>query len=62
MGNLTRQVVNRLCTYQAKAYDLHFVAMMHRGLEEAWRWDPPELDEIIPSGIESSRRRAEDED
>ena len=37
MGNLMRQVVNRLYTFQAKAHDLHFVAMMDprvgRGLE-----------------------------
>ena len=47
MGNLMRQVVNRLHTFQAKAHDLHFVAMMDRALAEAWRWDEPELDEII---------------
>ena len=55
MGNLMRQVVNRLYTFQAKAHDLHFVAMMDRALAEAWRWDEPELDEIILSG---SRRAA----
>ena len=62
MGNLMRQVVNRLYTFQAKAHDLHFVAMMDRALAEAWRWDEPELDEIILSGIQSSRRRAKEED
>ena len=62
MGNLMRQVVNRLYTFQAKAHDLHFVAMMDRALAEAWRWDEPELDEIILSGIQASRRRANEED
>ena len=61
MGDLMRQVVNRLYTFQARAHDLHFVAMMDRALAEAWRWDEPELDEIILSGIESSRRRAEED-
>ena len=58
MGRLMRQVVNRLYTFQAKADDLHFVTMMDRALAEAWRWDEPELDEIILSAIASSRRRA----
>lgn len=62
MGKLMRQIVNRLYTFQARAHDLHFVAMMDRALAEAWRRDEPELDEIILSGIESSRRRAEEED
>ena len=60
MGRLMRQVVNRIYTFQAKADDLHFVAMMDRALAEAWRWDEPELDEIILSAIASSRRRAEE--
>ena len=60
MGRLMRQVVNRLYTFQTKADDLHFVAMMDRALAEAWRWDEPELDEIILSGIASSRRRADE--
>ena len=60
MGDLMHQVVNRLYTFQAKAPDLHFVAMMDRALAEAWRWDEPKLDGIILSGIESSRRRAEE--
>ena len=59
MGCLMRHVVNRLYTFQAKADDLRFVAMMDRALGEAWRWDEPELDEIILSAIASSRRRAE---
>ena len=42
MRDLTRQVVNRLYTFQAKAHHLHFVAMMDRALAEAWRWDDPE--------------------
>ena len=58
MGRLMRQVVNRLYTFQAKADDPHFVAMMDQALAEAWRWDEPELDEIILSAIASSRRRA----
>ena len=62
MGRLMRQVVNRLYTFQAKAADLHFLAMMDRALAEAWRWDEPELDEIILSAIASSRRRAEEGD
>ena len=57
-----RQVVNRLYTFQAKADDLYFVAMMDRALAEAWRWDEPELDEIILSAIASSRRRVEEGD
>ena len=62
MGRLMRQVVNRLYTFQAKANDLHFVAMMDRALSEATRWDEPELDEIILSAIASSQRRAEEGD
>ena len=62
MGRLMWQVVNRLYTYQAKADDLHFVTMMDRALAEAWRWDEPELDEIILSAIASSRRRAKEGD
>ena len=62
MGRLMRQVVNRLYTYQAKVDDLHFLAMMDRALAEAWRWDEPELDEIILSAIASSRRRAKQGD
>ena len=57
-----RQMVNRLYTFQARAHDLHFIVMMDRALDEAWRWDEPKLDEIILSGIESSRRCAEEED
>ena len=57
-----RQVVNRLYTFQAKADDLQFLAMMDRALAEAWRWEKPELDEIILSPIASSRRRAEEGD
>ena len=60
MGRLMRQVVNRLYTFQVKADDLHFLVMMDRALAEAWRWDEPELDEIILSAIASSRRRAEE--
>ena len=59
MGRLMRQVVNRLFTSQANADDPHFLAMMDRALAEAWRWDEPELDEIILSAIASSLRRAE---
>ena len=62
MGRLIRQVVSRLYTFQAKADDVHFVAMMDRALAEAWRWDEPELDEIILSAIASSRGRAEEGD
>ena len=62
MGRLMRQVVNRLYTFQAKADDLHFVAMMDRELADAWRWDEPELDEIILSAIVSSRRRTREGD
>ena len=62
MRDLMRKVVNRLYTFQAKAHDLQFVAMMDRALAEAWRWDDPELDEIFLSAIESSRRRAEEQE
>ena len=62
MRDLMLQVVNRLYTYQVKADDPHFVVMMDRALAEAWQWDEPELDEAIVSGIERSRRRAEDHD
>ena len=62
MGRLMRQVVNRLYTFQAKADDPHFVAMMDQALAEAWSWDEPELDEIILSAIASSRRRAAEEE
>ena len=54
------QVVNRLYTFQVKADNLHFLAMMDRALAEALRWDEPEFDEIILSAIASSRRRAEE--
>jgi len=37
MGHLRCQVVNRLYTFQAKADNLHFVAMMDPALAEAWR-------------------------
>ena len=62
MGCPMRQVVNRLYTFQAKADDLHFVTMMDWALAEAWRWDEPELDEIILSAIAPSCRRAEEGD
>ena len=62
MGRLMRQVVNRLYRFQAKADDLRFVAMMDRALAEAWRWDEPEVDEIILSAFASSGRRAEEGD
>ena len=62
MGRLMRQVVNRLYTFQARADDQYFLAMMDRGLAEASRWDEPELDAIILSAIASSRRRAEEGD
>ena len=45
-----RPVVDRLYTFQAKADDLHFVAMMDPALAEAWKWDEPKLD----GGIESN--------
>ena len=41
MRDLMREVVNRLYTYQVKADDPHFVAMMDRALAEAWQWDEP---------------------
>ena len=62
MGRLMRQVVNRMYTFQAKADDLHFMAIKDPELAEAWRWDEPELDEIKLSAIASGRRRAEDGD
>ena len=62
MRDLMRQVVNRLYTFQAKSHDPYFVAMMDRALAEAWRWDEPELDEVFLSAIESSRRRAEEQE
>ena len=60
MGRLMRLVVNRLYTFQAKADDLQFVAMMDRALAKDWRWDEPQLDEIILSAIATSRRGAEE--
>ena len=62
MRDLMRQVVNRLYTFQAKSHDPYFVAMMDRALAEASRWDEPELDEVFLSAIESSRRRAEEQE
>ena len=44
------------------ADDLHFVSMMDRALAEAWKWDEPELDEIILPAVASSCRRAEEGD
>ena len=61
MGELMRQVVRRLYTFQAKVHDLHFVPMMDRAPAESRRWDEPALSAIILSGIEWSRRRAETE-
>ena len=58
MGRLMRRVVNRLYTFQAKADDLHYVAIIDRARAEAWRWDGPELDEKIPPVIAWRRRRA----
>ena len=62
MRDLMREIVNRLYTFQAKADDPYFVAMMDRALAEAGQWDEPELDEAIVSGIERARRRAEEEE
>ena len=62
MDDLLRQVVNSLNTVQDSAHDLHFLATMDRALAEACKWDEPKLDEIILTGIEPCRRRAEDED
>ena len=53
-------MVNGLYTIQAKANDLHFVAMMDRAVAESWMMDEPSLDEITPPGIESSCQRTED--
>lgn len=61
MRDLMREVVNRLYTYQLKAGDAHFVAMMDRALADARGWDEPELDAAIVSGIERARRRAAEE-
>ena len=58
MRELMREVVNRLYTYQMKADDRHFVAMMDRALAEAWQWDEPELDEAIVSGSSPSPQPA----
>ena len=60
MGRLMRQVVDRRYTLQAKAEDPYIVAVMDRALVEVWRWDEPELDEIILAAIACSRRRAEE--
>ena len=67
VGDLMRQMVNRL--YQPAVH------VPGEGTRPALRgddgpsasrgdesWDEPELDEIILSGIESSRRRTEEED
>ena len=62
MGHLRCQVVNRLYTFQAKAGNLHFVAMMDPALAEAWRWGESGFDDKMLSGIASSRRRAEEGD
>ena len=56
MGRLTRQVVNRLYTFRTRAHGLHFVPTMDRASNEGWRWDEPERDEIMLSGIETNRR------
>ena len=53
-----REVVNRRYTYQVKAGDPGFVAMVDRALAESRGWDEPELDQAIVSGIERARRRA----
>ena len=62
MGDLMRQIVSRLYTFQARAHDRRFVTMMDRAVAVAWKWDESEIHEIILSGIELSRRRAEEED
>ena len=60
MGRLMRQVVNGLYTFAVKAHDLQPVAMMDRVLAETWRWDEPEIDEIMLSAIASSDRQAKE--
>ena len=52
-------------TYQHPTSLTHPLPLHHSGYVNqkplpSWRWDEPELDEIILSGIESSRRRAEE--
>ncbi len=54
------QVVNRLYTFQVKAEDPVFVELMDHSLAEAWRWDEPELDEILLAGIETRRQRGQE--
>ena len=60
MRDLMRQVVNRLYTFQVKAGDLQFVAMMDRAVREAREWDEPELDEVFLKGLEAKRRREQE--
>ena len=60
MRDLMRQVVNRLYTFQVKAEDPVFVELMDHSLAEAWRWDEPELDEILLAGIETRRQRGQE--
>ena len=62
MDRLVRQVVNRLCTFQAMAADPHFLPTMNRSLSAARRWDEPELDETILSAIALSRQISEEGD
>ena len=60
MRDLMCQVVNRLYTFQVKAEDPVFVELMDHSLAEAWRWDEPELDEILLAGIETRRQRGQE--
>ena len=54
------RIGSRLSIFQAKAEDLHLLAVMDRALAEASKWDETELDEIIRSEIASSHRRADE--
>ena len=62
MVRLRHLVDNLLYPFQMRADDLNFVAMMDRAPAEAWKWDKPELDEIMLSGMESSRGQSDDKD
>ena len=55
MRDLMRQVVDRLYTFQTKAEDPRFLALVDRWSEVAARWDDPRLDPVLMHEIDLAR-------
>ena len=60
MRDLMREVVNGLYTCHLKAGDPDFFGMLDWAVREAWKWDEPELDEVLLKGLEARRRREQE--